>query len=35
MPFLRRNFGLIFQDQKLLFDRNVFDNVMLPLAISG
>jgi cell division transport system ATP-binding protein len=35
VPFLRRNFGLIFQDQKLLFDRTVFDNVMLPLAIIG
>jgi cell division transport system ATP-binding protein len=35
VPYLRRNFGLIFQDQKLLFDRTVFDNVMLPLAITG
>ena len=35
VPFLRRNFGLIFQDQKLLFDRTAFDNVMLPLAIVG
>jgi cell division transport system ATP-binding protein len=35
IPFLRRNFGLIFQDQKLLFDRNVFQNVMLPLNING
>lgn len=35
VPFLRRNFGLIFQDQKLLFERTVFDNVMLPLAITG
>jgi cell division transport system ATP-binding protein len=32
---LRRNFGLVFQDQKLLFDRNVFENVMLPLSILG
>ena len=32
---LRRNLGLVFQDQKLLFDRNAFDNVMLPLSISG
>ncbi len=32
---LRRNLGLVFQDQKLLFDRNAFDNVMLPLAIAG
>jgi cell division transport system ATP-binding protein len=35
IPYLRRNFGLIFQDQKLLFDRSVLDNVMLPLAIAG
>jgi cell division transport system ATP-binding protein len=35
VPFLRRNLGMIFQDQKLLFDRNAFDNVMLPLAIAG
>jgi cell division transport system ATP-binding protein len=35
IPFLRRNLGLIFQDQKLLYDRSAFDNVMLPLAIAG
>jgi cell division transport system ATP-binding protein len=35
IPYLRRNFGLIFQDQKLLFDRNVLANVLLPLAIVG
>jgi len=35
VPFLRRNFGLVFQDHKLLFDRNVFDNVALPLQIVG
>ncbi|MDN5880945.1 MAG: cell division ATP-binding protein FtsE [Nitrosospira sp.] len=35
IPFLRRNLGLVFQDQKILFDRTVFDNVMLPLQISG
>src|SRR5262245_26877724 len=35
IPFLRRNFGLIFQDHKLLFDRNVFENVALPLHING
>jgi len=35
LPFLRRNYGLIFQDSKLLNDRNVFDNVALPLRISG
>jgi cell division transport system ATP-binding protein len=35
LPFLRRNLGLIFQDHKLLFDRNAFENVMLPLQICG
>lgn len=35
IPFLRRNIGLVFQDHKILFDRNVFDNVMLPLQISN
>lgn len=35
IPYLRRNFGLVFQDHKLLFDRNVFHNVMLPLNILG
>jgi cell division transport system ATP-binding protein len=35
IPFLRRNLGLIFQDQKLLYDRSAYDNVMLPLAIAG
>jgi len=35
VPYLRRNLGLVFQDQKLLYDRSVYDNVMLPLAFSG
>ncbi|MBU1236711.1 MAG: ATP-binding cassette domain-containing protein [Gammaproteobacteria bacterium] len=35
IPYLRRNLGVVFQDQKLLFDRNAFENVMLPLTISG
>jgi cell division transport system ATP-binding protein len=35
LPYLRRNLGLVFQDQKLLYDRSVYDNVMLPLAFSG
>jgi cell division transport system ATP-binding protein len=35
VPYLRRNIGLVFQDQKLLYDRSVLDNVMLPLAFSG
>lgn len=32
---LRCSLGFVFQDQKLLFDRTVFDNVLLPLQISG
>jgi cell division transport system ATP-binding protein len=35
LPFLRRSLGLVFQDQKLLHDRNVFENAMLPLQICG
>lgn len=35
IPFLRRKFGLVFQDHKLLYDRSVFDNVALPLHING
>jgi cell division transport system ATP-binding protein len=35
IPYLRRNVGLVFQDQKLLYDRTVYDNVMLPLAFSA
>ncbi|HOL63837.1 MAG TPA: ATP-binding cassette domain-containing protein, partial [Accumulibacter sp.] len=33
VPYFRRKLGLIFQDRKLLFDRSVLDNVLLPLAI--
>lgn len=35
IPFIRRNLGIIFQDYKLLYDRTVFDNVALPLIVSG
>jgi len=35
IPVLRRSLGLVFQDQKLLYDRSVYDNVMLPLAFSA
>lgn len=35
MPYWRRTLGLIFQDAKLLYDRNCFENVMLPLRICG
>lgn len=33
--FIRQHIGLVFQDHKILFDRNVFDNVRLPLDIIG
>ena len=35
IPYVRRHLGMIFQDQKLLFDRNALDNVLLPLQIAG
>lgn len=35
IPYLRRNLGLVLQDSGLLFDRSVYDNVMLPLVITG
>lgn len=35
IPHMRRKFGLVFQDHKLLYDRNVFENVVLPLHING
>ena len=35
IPFIRRKLGIIFQDNKLLHDRTIFDNVALPLIVSG
>ncbi|MCK9538009.1 cell division ATP-binding protein FtsE [Dokdonella sp.] len=32
---LRRRIGMVFQDHRLLLDRSVFDNVALPLLITG
>ena len=35
LGYLRQHIGLVFQDHKILFDRNVLQNVMLPLRIIG
>jgi cell division transport system ATP-binding protein len=35
LAVLRRRIGFVFQDHKLLFDRNAFDNVALPLRVAG
>lgn len=35
IPHFRRTIGPIFQDYKLLMDRSVWENVALPLEVSG
>ena len=35
IPYLRREIGIILQSPNLLMDRRVFDNVALPLIVSG
>lgn len=35
IPYYRQYLGLVFQDNRLLQDRSVFDNVALPLVIKG
>ncbi|MBT8143310.1 MAG: cell division ATP-binding protein FtsE [Gammaproteobacteria bacterium] len=35
IPAHRRAIGMVFQDHKLLLDRSIYDNVALPLIISG
>jgi cell division transport system ATP-binding protein len=35
IPFLRRKLGIVFQDFKILHDRNVFENAAMPLYIEG
>ena len=35
IPYYRRRVGVVFQNHQLLFDRTVFDNVALPLQVSG
>jgi cell division transport system ATP-binding protein len=35
IPYLRRRIGVVFQDFKLMQDRDTFDNISLPLEIIG
>lgn len=35
IPALRRDIGMIFQNPQLLNNRTIFDNVALPMVISG
>lgn len=35
IPHLRKRVGVVFQNLKLLFDRTIFENILLPLEVSG
>ncbi len=35
LGYLRQHIGIVFQDHKILYDRNVLQNVLLPLRIIG
>ncbi len=35
IPHLRKKVGVVFQNLKLLFDRTIFENVVLPLEVAG
>ncbi len=35
IPDLRKKIGVVFQDLKLLTERTIFENILLPLHISG
>jgi cell division transport system ATP-binding protein len=35
IPILRRQIGIVFQDFKLFNDRDVYENIAIPLYISG
>lgn len=35
LPHLRKKIGVIFQDLKLLSDRTIYENVLLPMQVAG
>ena len=35
VPHLRRKIGIVFQDLKMLMDRTIFENIVLPLEMSN
>jgi len=35
VPFYRRGIGFVFQDFKLIFERSIYENLALPLEITG
>ena len=35
IPHLRKKIGVVFQDLKLLVDRTIFENILLPLEVAG
>tara|TARA_Y100000814_G_scaffold4512_1_gene4520 strand:+ start:45 stop:698 length:654 start_codon:yes stop_codon:yes gene_type:complete len=35
IPYYRRQIGMIFQDYKLISDRNIFENISLPIQLIG
>ena len=35
IPYLRRKIGIVFQDFKLLPDRNIYDNLLFVLKATG
>ena len=35
IPYYRRKIGMIFQDYKLILDRTIYENISLPLQLTG
>lgn len=35
IPHLRKKIGIVFQNLKLLMDRTIFENIILPLEVAG